>query len=71
LVPGVTGHQVYAANACIPPLAPCSASTTLISADANKNPLGGDFGSAGGGGYAAFSTVTSATPQIFLAAPHP
>lgn len=70
LVPGATGQQVYAANACIPPLAPCSASTTLISADANKSPLGGDFGAAGGGGYAAFSTATSATPQIFLAAPH-
>lgn len=70
-VPGnVTGQQVYAANACIPPLAPCSASTTLISADSTKNPLGGDFGSAGGGGYAAFSTSTSATPQVFLAAPH-
>ncbi|MHB8484408.1 MAG: IPT/TIG domain-containing protein [Candidatus Acidiferrales bacterium] len=71
LVPAVTGQQVYAANACIPPLAPCSASTTLISADANSNPLGGDFGSAGGGGYAAFSTSTAATPQVFLAAPHP
>jgi len=69
LVPGVTGQQVYAANACIPPLAPCSASTTLISVDANNNPLGGDFGSVGGGGYAAFSTSTSATPQVFLAAP--
>ena len=71
LVPGVAGQQVYAANACIPPLAPCSASTTLISVDSNSNPLGGDFGSAGGGGYAAFSTSTSATPQVFLAAPHP
>ncbi|HEV2223960.1 MAG TPA: IPT/TIG domain-containing protein [Candidatus Acidoferrales bacterium] len=70
LVPGAAGQQVYAANACIPPLAPCSASTTLISVDAQSNPLGGDFGSAGGGGYAAFSTATSATPQVFLAAPH-
>jgi hypothetical protein len=69
LVPGVTGQQVYAAIACIPPLAPCSASTTLISVDAQSNPLGGDFGSAGGGGYAAFSTATSPTPQVFLAAP--
>ena len=71
LVPGVTGQQVYAANACIPPLAPCSASTTLVSADANSNPIGGDFGSVGGGGYAAFSTSTSATPQVFLSGPHP
>ncbi|MHB8525898.1 MAG: TolB-like translocation protein [Candidatus Acidiferrales bacterium] len=69
LVPGATGQQVYAANACIPPLAPCSASTTLVSADATKNPIGGDFASAGGGGYAAFSTSTSATPQVFLASP--
>jgi len=69
LVPGATGQQVYAANACIPPLAPCSASTTLISVDAQSNPLGGDFGAAGGGGYATFSTATSPTPQIFLAAP--
>ncbi|MHB8639295.1 MAG: TolB-like translocation protein [Candidatus Acidiferrales bacterium] len=69
LVPGVTGQQVYAANACIPPLAPCAASTALVSADSTKNPIGGDFGSAGGGGYAAFSTTTSSPPQIFLAAP--
>jgi len=71
LIPGVTGQQVYAAIACIPPLGPCSASTTLISVDAQSNPLGGDFGSAGGGGYATFSTSTSPTPQVFLAAPHP
>ena len=71
LVPGATGQQVYAANACIPPLAPCSASTTLVSADATGNPIGGDFASAGGGGYAAFSTTTSATPQVFLASPNP
>lgn len=70
LVPGVTGQQVYAANACIPPLAPCAASITLISVDAQSNPLGGDFGAAGGGGYATFSTAPSPTPQVFLAAPH-
>ncbi|MGH9728190.1 MAG: hypothetical protein ACRD4V_06320 [Candidatus Acidiferrales bacterium] len=70
LAPGVTGQQVYAANACIPPLSPCTASTTLISADAQGNPLGGDFGAVGGGGYATFSTVTSTPPQVFLAAPH-
>src|SRR5579864_4462963 len=71
LVPGAAGQQVYAAIACIPPLAPCSASTTLISADAQSNPLGGDFGAVGGGGYATFSTATSPNAQVFLAAPHP
>ncbi|HEV2287470.1 MAG TPA: hypothetical protein VGR81_00795 [Candidatus Acidoferrales bacterium] len=72
LLTGVAGQQVYALNICLPP-ASCPATTTLISADANGNALTGDFGVAGGGGYATFSTTGSAsapgTGEIFLAAP--
>ncbi|MGB7175191.1 MAG: IPT/TIG domain-containing protein [Candidatus Acidiferrales bacterium] len=72
LLTGVTGQQVYAVSVCLPP-ASCSTSTTLISTDSSGNAITGDFGSAGGGGYAAFSTTGSAsapgTGEIFLAAP--
>lgn len=71
LLSGITGQQVFGVPACAP--GPCSATPILISADANGNAIGGDFGAAGGGGLAAFSTMGSASApgvgEIFLAAP--
>lgn len=71
LLSGVTGQQVFGVPACAP--GPCSATPTLISADANGTAIGGDFGAMGGGGLAAFSTTgSSGAPgvgEIFLAAP--
>lgn len=71
LLSGVTGQQVFGVPTCAP--GPCSATPILISADANGNAIGGDFGAVGAGGLAAFSTTgSSGSPgvgQIFLAAP--
>lgn len=71
LLSGVAGQQVFGVPACAP--GPCSATPTLISADATGNAIGGDFGAVGGGGLAAFSTTgSSGAPgvgEVFLAAP--
>lgn len=70
LVSGVTGQQVYGVPVCA---GPCGTGAIVISVDNTGTPIGGDFGSAGGGGMAAFFTTgSSGAPgvgQIFLAAP--
>jgi len=71
---GATGQQVYAATVCLPAMAPCAPTATVISASGGSN-IGGDFTSVGTGGFAAFSsagsTVAPGTPEIFLAVPPP
>lgn len=71
---GATGQQVYAATVCLPAMAPCAPTATVISASGGSN-IGGDFASVGAGGFAAFSSSGSAaapgTPEIFLAVPPP
>ncbi|MFZ0638622.1 MAG: hypothetical protein WA020_05560 [Candidatus Acidiferrales bacterium] len=71
LLAGVTGQQVYGVPVCAP--GQCSTSATLISVNGTGTPIGGDFGSLGAGGIAAFYTTGSAgapgVGEIFLAAP--
>ncbi|MGB6876260.1 MAG: hypothetical protein WBD87_09530 [Candidatus Acidiferrales bacterium] len=71
LLASVTGQQVYGVLVCAP--GQCSTHATVISVNGTGTPIGGDFGSLGGGGMAAFSTTgSSGAPgvgEIFLAAP--
>lgn len=66
---GVTTQQVYAATVCLPAMAPCQPTATVISASGGSN-IGGDFAAVGAGGFAALSssgsTVAPGTPEIFL-----
>lgn len=68
LLPSITGQQVYGVQVC----AGCSTTATLIS-QVGGTPVGGDFGSIGGGEMAAFYTTgapnASGIGEIFLAAP--
>ncbi len=72
LLAGVTGTQVYGVPVCAAP-GPCPGAATLISADPTGTAVGGDLGSIGGGGMAAFYTIgISSEPgigEIFLAPP--
>jgi hypothetical protein len=72
LLAGVTGQQVYGVPVCAAP-GPCPGAATLISADPTGTAVGGDLGSIGGGGMAAFYTTGSAGApgigEIFLAPP--
>ncbi|HEV2490196.1 MAG TPA: hypothetical protein VGT03_10340 [Candidatus Acidoferrales bacterium] len=67
-----TGQQVYAATVCLPVMAPCAPTATVISASGGSN-IGGDFASVGAGGFATFSSAGSSiapgTPEIFIAIP--
>jgi hypothetical protein len=69
---GAAGQQVYAATVCLPVMAPCAPTATVISASGGSN-IGGDFASVGAGGFATFSSAGSSaalgTPEIFLATP--
>ena len=72
LLPNVSGQQVYAANPCLFSSGSCT--LTLVSADANGNPVGGDFAAMETSGmFATFSTTGSSlspeTSEVFLAAP--
>ncbi len=71
LLAGVTGQQVYGVPVCAP--GQCSTGATVISVNGTGTPIGGDFGSLGAEGMAAFSTTgSSGAPgigEIFLAAP--
>ena len=72
LLPNVSGQQVYAANPCLFSSGSCT--LTLVSADANGNPVGGDFAAMETSGmFASFSTTGSSsslgTSEVFLAAP--
>ena len=66
---GVPGQQVYAATVCLPGVASCTPSATVISVSGIFI-IGGNFSSAGAGGIAAFasagSLVAFGTPEIFL-----
>lgn len=66
---GASGQQVYAATVCLPVMAPCAPTATVISASGGSN-IGGDFAAAGAGGFAAFSSTGSSvapgTAEIFL-----
>jgi hypothetical protein len=70
---GAAGQQVYAATVCLPVMAPCSPTATVISTDGMGNNIGGDFASVGAGGFATFSSAGSSiapgTPEIFIAIP--
>jgi hypothetical protein len=72
LLAGVTGQQVYGVPICAA-AGPCPGTATLISADPTGTAVGGDLGSIGGGGMAAFYTTGSAGApgigEIFLAPP--
>lgn len=65
--------QVYAATVCLPAMAPCTPSSTQISAGGNG--IGAEVGSVGAGGFVAFSntgsSVAPGTAEIFLAAAPP
>jgi hypothetical protein len=71
LLSGVSGQQVYGVPVCVT-AGPCSITGTLISAQGGAA-IGGEFGSLGGGGMAAFSTTgaagASGISEILLAAP--
>jgi len=69
LLPNVPGQQVYLGNSCL--LTNCTRTVTLVSSDANGNPIGGDFAAIeGAGSFATFATTGSSsspgTSEIFL-----
>jgi hypothetical protein len=69
---GVMGQQIYAATICLPGIASCSPTATVISTDGKGNSIGGDF-AALTRGFATFSSAGSSvalgTPEIFFAIP--
>ena len=70
LLPSVSGQQVYLANTCVVSGGNCT-SVSLLSADAARRPLGGDFvAMEPSGTFATFATKGSAasqgTEEVFL-----
>lgn len=73
LLPNVSGQQVYVANTCVVTGGNCTV-VTLVSADKNGNPIGGNFAAMeGSGAFMTFATTGSAsspgTSEVFLAGP--
>ena len=73
LLPNVSGQQIYAST-CLLSGENCGSAVTLVSADANGKPLGGDFAAMeAAGAFMTFSTTGSAsspgTSEVLLADP--
>ena len=73
LLPNVSGQQIYAST-CLLSGENCGSAVTLVSADANGKPIGGDFAAMeAAGAFMTFSTTGSAsspgTSEVFLADP--
>jgi hypothetical protein len=73
LLPNISGQQVYA-SICLLSGENCGSAVTLVSADANGKPIGGDFAAMeAAGAFMTFSTTGSVaspgTSEVFLSDP--
>jgi hypothetical protein len=73
LLPNISGQQVYA-SICLLSGENCESAVTLVSADANGKPIGGDFAAMeAAGAFMTFSTTGSVaspgTSEVFLSDP--